>query len=96
MDCHRLSNSIWGRLQVIKSLPDRAKAERQAAPPSAVSAFGRLFGPNKGLATLVEYDRERAHLRSLHRALIDKGCQPIDVERELAPIDAAMAEFRKS
>ena len=42
MDCQRLSNSIWGRLQVLKSLPDKAKAEREAAAPTAVQAFGRM------------------------------------------------------
>ena len=95
MDCQRLSNGVWGRLQVLKSLPDAAKTERQNAAPTAVAAFGRLFGANKGLTALADYDRERAHVRSLHRILMDKGCPPIDVEHELAATDAAIAEFRK-
>jgi hypothetical protein len=95
MDCTRLSNSIWGRLQVLKSLPAKAKAERQAAAPTAVQAVGRWFGSStKGLASLAEYDRERAHVRSLHRTLIGKGCPPLDIESELAATDAAIAEYR--
>lgn len=96
MDCSRLSNSIWGRLQVLKSLPAKAKAEREAAAPTAMQAFGRWFGGStKGLASLAEYDRERAHVRSLHRTLIGKGCPPLDIERELAATDADISEYRK-
>ena len=95
MDCKRLSNSIWGRLQVLKALPDKAKAEREAAAPTAFQAVGRWFGGStKGLASLEEYDRERAHVRSLHRTLIDKGCPPLDIERELAATDAEIAQYR--
>jgi hypothetical protein len=95
MDCNRLSNSIWGRLQVLKSLPAKAKAEREAAAPTAVQAVGRWFGGStKGLASLAEYDRERAHTRALHRTLIGKGCPPLDIESELAATDAAIAEYR--
>jgi hypothetical protein len=95
MDCSRLSNSIWGRLQVLKSLPAKAKVEREAAAPTAVQAIGRWFGGStKGLDSLAEYDRERAHVRSLHRKLLDKGCPPLDIEGELAATDAAIAEYR--
>lgn len=95
MDCQRLTNSIWGRLQVLKSLPGKAKVERAAAAPTAVQAVGRWFGgSSKGLASLEEYDRERAHIRSLHRTILDKGCPPLDIERELAATDAEIAEYR--
>ena len=96
MDCQRIQNSIWGRLQVMKALPDKIRTERAKEPPTAALAFGRLFGgKSKGLQTLEEYDREHAHVRALHRASLDRGCPPIDVERELAASDAAIAEFRK-
>jgi hypothetical protein len=96
MDCHRLANSIWGRLQVLKSLPDKAKAERAAAAPTALEAVGRMFGSaSKVLPSLKEYDRERAHVRSLHRILMDKGCPPLDIEREVANTDEAVAPYRK-
>jgi hypothetical protein len=95
LDCGRLSNNIWGRLQVLKSLPDKAKVEREAAAPTAVQAVGSWFGGStKGLASLEEYDRERAHVRSLHRTFIGKGCPPLDIESELAATDAAIAEYR--
>jgi hypothetical protein len=95
LDCNRLSNNIWGRLQVLKSLPAKAKAEREAAAPTAVQAFGRWFGGStKGLASLADYDSERAHIRSLHRMLIGKGCPPLDIESELAATDALIAEYR--
>ena len=95
MDCTRLSNGIWGRLQVLKAIPAKAKAEREAAAPTAVQAFSRWFGgSNKGLASLEEYDRERAHIRSLHGVLIAKGCPPLDIERELAGTDAEISQYR--
>jgi hypothetical protein len=95
MDCTRLSNSIWGRLQVLKALPAKAKTERDSVSPTAVQAVGRWFGSStKGLATLAEYDRERAHVHSLHRILIGKGCPPLDIERELAATDEAIAQYR--
>jgi hypothetical protein len=96
LDCQRLHNSIWGRLQVMKALPEKAKAERAKVPETAALAWGRLFGgKSKGLATLEDYDREHAHVRALHRKALDRGCPPIDVERELASMDAVMAEFRR-
>jgi hypothetical protein len=95
MDCARLANGIWGRLQVLKSLPDKARKEREAAAPTAFEAVGRMFGgASKVLPSLKEYDRERAHVRSLHRILLDKGCPPLDMERELAATDAAIADYR--
>ena len=95
MDCNRLSNSLWGRLQVLKALPAKAKVEQASVAPTAAQAVGRWFGGStKGLASLEEYDRERAHVRSLHRTLIGKGCPPLDIERELASTDAEIAEFR--
>jgi len=94
MDCPRLRNSILGRLDILKSLPAAARAERENAAPTAAAAFGRLFGGNGGIAAFATYERERAHVRALHRALIDKGCPPLNVERELVAIDAAMTAAR--
>ena len=95
LDCQRLANAIWGRLQVLKSIPERARSERAAAAPTAFQAVGRMFGSSAVLPSLQEYDRERAHVRSLHRILLDKGCPPLDIERELAATDAAIAEHRR-
>jgi hypothetical protein len=95
MDCQRLSNGISAALQVLKSLPDAARFERAQAAPTAVAAFGRLFGSDGGLVAIAKYDRERAHALALHRVSMDKGCSPFDIERELAAADAAMSEFRK-
>ena len=95
LDCPRLANAIWGRLQVLRALPDKAKAERAAAAPTAVQAIGRIFGSSSNLPSLKEYDQERAHVRSLHRNLLERGCPPLDIERELAATDTAIAEQRK-
>jgi hypothetical protein len=96
MDCHRLSNSIWGRLQVMRSLPDKAKVERASVAPTAAQAFGRMFGASStNLQALKDYDRERAHVRSLHRQLVEKGCPPVDVEREIAATDDTVAPYRR-
>jgi len=94
MDCPRLRNGILAKLDTLKSLPAAAKTERENAAPTAVAAFGRLFGSNGGIAAFDTYERERAHVRALQGALIDKGCPPLDVERELVAIDAAMSAAR--
>lgn len=96
MDCQRLSNTLWGHVQLAKALPAKAQAERKTVAPTAALAWGRLFGSNKGLVAVGEYDRERAHVRSLHRGLIQKGCPPVDVEKELAESDTLIAELRKN
>ena len=96
LDCDRLSKIMWGRIQVMKKLPERAKSEMATMPPTAVLAIGRIFGgQNKGLATMDEYDREAAHVGALHRTMLEKGCARIDLERELADTERAMAELRR-
>jgi hypothetical protein len=58
--------------------------------------WARFFSiPNKGVPALEQYDHERAHVAALHRAMIAKGCVPLDLDRELAASDAAIAEVRK-
>jgi hypothetical protein len=95
LDCDRLYKTIWGRIQLMKTLPERAKAEMAQTPQTALSAFGRIFGgQNKGLSTIDEYDREAAHVDALHRAMLDKGCPRIDLERELADAEFAMSQLR--
>jgi hypothetical protein len=95
MDCDRLYKAAWGHIQLMKQFPARAKAERESTPPTAMLAFGRMFGSKEqGIATFQEYDRKRAHVDALHRAMVVKGCARIDPERELAETDAAMAEMR--
>lgn len=96
MECDKLEKTIWGRVQVMKALPARAKKEMEQTPNTAVLAWGRLFGgPNKGLATVDEYDREAAHVDALHRVMLQKGCPRIELERELADTEFAMAQLRR-
>jgi hypothetical protein len=96
LDCDKLYKNIWGRIQVMKTLPERAKAEMAKTPPTAFLAMGRIFGgQNKGLATIDEYDREAAHVDALHHAMVEKGCARIDLERELADAEYAMSQLRQ-
>jgi hypothetical protein len=96
-DCNRLYKSIWGRIEVLKGLPARAKVEQESAAPTASSLFGRLFGgPNKGLAAVEEYNRERAHVVALQRAMVEKKCVDVDLAGELASADADMARLRQN
>jgi hypothetical protein len=96
LDCDRLYKKLWGHIEVMKKLPERAKAEMAATPPTAFLAIGRIFGgPNKGLATIDEYDREAAHVDALHRTMLEKGCARVDLERELADTEYAMAQLRR-
>ena len=96
-DCQVLHKNIWGRIQILKGLPAKAAAEQQTAPPTASSFFGRLFGgPNKGLAAVQEYDRERAHTRALQRTMVEKKCIAVPLDSELADVDAEMAKIRSN
>ena len=44
LDCDRLYKAIWGRVQNMKTMPAKAKAELDQAPPTAFLALGRIFG----------------------------------------------------
>jgi hypothetical protein len=96
--CDALYKAIWGRIQLIKGLPAKAKAERAEPPPTASLAFGRLFGGSgstKGLKTVQEYDRELAHAHALQRAMREKNCIHVDLDLELREVNAEMDEIRK-
>jgi hypothetical protein len=94
-DCQALHKNIWGRIQLIRSLPLKAKNEQAAIAPTASSLFGRWFGgPNKGLTAVQEYHRERAHVYALQRTMVEKKCVDIDVDGELAKANAEMAQYR--
>jgi hypothetical protein len=96
MDCQSMYKTIWGRTQVMKALPDRARAEQKAASPTASQWFGRWFGtPGKGVPSIEEYDRERARVYALHRTMQEKKCVPLDLETELGPSNAAIEEIRR-
>ena len=94
-DCQALHKNIWGRIQIIKGLPEKARAEQQQAPPTAFSLFGRWFGgPTRGLDAVAQYDRERAHAYALRRTMIEKKCIEVDLDAELAEVSVEMARIR--
>jgi hypothetical protein len=97
LDCERLYKAIWGRVQNMKAMPAKAKAEMEQLPPTAFLAIGRIFGgQNKGLATIDEYDREAAHVGALHRTMTEKRCSNrLDLEQELGETESAMSELRR-
>jgi hypothetical protein len=95
--CDALYKSIWGRIQLIKGFPAKAKAEQAAPAPTASLLFGRLFGGSaKGLKAIEEYDRERAHTYALQRIMREKKCVAVDVDLELAEVNAEMARLRSN
>jgi hypothetical protein len=95
--CETLAKGLWGRIQLIKSLPALGKAEQAAPPPTASSALGRwLGGSHKGLKAVEDYDRELAHARAIQRTMRSKGCPNIDVDRETAQAAADMASIRQN
>jgi len=96
-DCDRLYKAIWGRVENMKTMPAKAKAELDQAPPTAFLAIGRIFGgQNKGLATIAEYDRESAHVGALHRTMTEKRCpNRLDLERELGETESAISQLRQ-
>lgn len=95
LDCDKLYKNIWGHVQIMKGLPAKAKSEQQSVASNASQMFKRWFGGGgSGLAAVQEYDRERAHVEALRRAMGAKGCMGVDVERELFQTEMAMAEFR--
>ena len=96
-DCQALHKNILGRIQLLKELPAKARVERESAPPTASSLFGRLFsGPHRGLDAVVQYDRERAHVVALQRAMVDKKCIDVHLDSELVEVDAEMAKIRSN
>ena len=95
--CEALYKSIWGRIELIKTLPEKARKEQRDPPPTASSLFGRLFsGPNKGLVAVQEYNRERSHAYALQRAMNEKKCVTVELDRELADVATEMAQIREN
>jgi len=95
--CDVLYKDIWGHIQLIKGLPAKAMAEQAAPPPTASLLFGRFFGAaDKGLKSVEDYDRERAHTYALQRAMREKKCVNVDVDLELADVAAQMARIRRN
>jgi hypothetical protein len=95
-DCQGLYRNIYGRIQILKGLPAKAKVELATAPPTAFSLFGRLFSGPKGLDAVAEYNRERAHAYAVQRAMNEKKCVAVDLDRELAEVDLEMSQVRKN
>lgn len=93
--CDALHKTFVERVEVLKLLPERAKAERQEAPQTAASMISRwMSGSSKGLVAIEQYDRERAHARALQRTMSEKNCPPVDLDRELAEADAEVTRIR--
>lgn len=96
MDCPELYRVIWGRTQVMKTLPDKAAKEKKQVSATASQWFGRWFGaPGKGIPSIEEYDRERVRVYALHRAMQEKKCMTLDLEKELTASDALMDVIRQ-
>jgi hypothetical protein len=92
--CDALYKSIWGRIELMKTLPERARKEQQEPPPTASLLFGRWFsGSNKGLTAVHEYNRERAHAYALQRQMNEKKCVTVELDRELADVHAEMGKI---
>lgn len=95
--CDALHKNFVERVEVLKLLPEKAKAERQEAPQTAASLISRwMSGPNKGLVAIDQYDRERAHAQALQRTISEKNCPPVDLDRELAEADAEVTRIRSN
>jgi hypothetical protein len=95
--CDSLYKSLWGRIQLIRELPAKAKAERAAPPPTASSLLGRwLDSSGKGLKAVEDYDRELAHAYALQRTMRQKKCVNVDVDLEIAQAAAEMARIRQN
>ena len=93
--CDTLRKNFTDRVEVLKLLPEKAKAEREEAPQTAASLISRwMSGPSKGLVAIEQYDRERAHAQALQRTLSEKNCPPADLDRELAEADAEVTRIR--
>jgi hypothetical protein len=95
--CDALYKDLWGRIQLIKSLPAKAMAEQAAPPPTAFSLFGRwgFGGAGNGLKAVEEYDRERAHAYALERVMREKKCVNVDLELEIGEAAGEMARIRR-
>jgi hypothetical protein len=93
--CDAMHRNLNTRVEMLRALPEKAKSERESVPTTAWSMFGRwMSSQNKGLTAINEYDRERAHAFAVQRAMREKQCQPVDLDRELAEADAAIRKIR--
>jgi hypothetical protein len=95
LSCDAMARNLAERVELLKLLPERARAERMEAPQTAVSLITRwMSSGKKGLAAIEQYDRERAHAYALQRVMHEKQCPPADLDRDLAEADAQIAGIR--
>jgi hypothetical protein len=93
--CDAMHKNFNTRVEMLKMLPDKAKAERETVPATAWSMVGRwMSSSNRGLNAINDYDRERAHASAVQRAMREKQCPPVDLDRELADADAEIRKIR--
>ncbi len=91
-DCKQLAFVIGKGIEVLNGLPAKAKAERDAPPPSVVRAFSRLSGG--GIQAVEDFDKEAAHVRALRQHAAQKSCPAIDIDAQIKAADDKIAAFR--
>jgi hypothetical protein len=97
MACDRLYKDIWGRIQLIKAMPERVQTERKQVSKTAVQAWWRVFGDTgKSETVFKDFDRERTRVEALYASMQEKKCMAVDLERELGPTIVEMEALRQS
>jgi hypothetical protein len=68
----------------MKELERMAEIEKNAPPPTVLSAWQRAFGgEGNGIPALQAYAKKRERIEEMNAELTARGCKTVDLESEL-------------
>ncbi len=80
-NCATLEVALKAQAPRLVALESKVKAEREAAAPTVVRTFSRMFGPpGSDSQSLDDLKRERAIFDAYNEALRGKGCTPVSLD----------------
>jgi hypothetical protein len=95
LSCRDITAIIGRHTTRLRATPVNLRAQAELPPQTAVDVVARLTAPpGTGLPALRDYNETRARLVRLNARLVELKCAPVDLDRELGPVDAALASGR--
>lgn len=83
--CLQLEQVVQAEVREMIGLREKARLERETAPPTIVKAWQRTFGADgDGLVAIEEYRAKHARIRAINSELASRKCPVVDIEAALS------------
>ena len=84
LGCRLLQERATKLVAGFSNVPDAIAAEQKAVPGTMTAVFKRTFGsPGEGLTAQENFQRNYVQAVALNEQMVEKGCQPVDIEGQL-------------